>query len=137
MITDDMIRANLERVARERSGSRSILGFPVIERDFLEDEQRDAISHAVEVSKSASSGTLTVIGTFSVTRELLEDETISTLEILRESLCRSFASEDLEALARDWGLIDDDETRRIEAESNQRAIDASRAELREILNGRH
>lgn len=75
MITDDMIRANLERVARERSGSRSILGFPVIERDFLEDEQRDAISHAVEVSKSASSGTLTVIGTFSVTRELLEDET--------------------------------------------------------------
>jgi hypothetical protein len=69
MITDDMIRANLERVARERSGSRSILGFPVIERD--------------------------------------------------------------------WGLIDDDETRRIEAESNQRAIDASRAELREILNGRH
>lgn len=38
MNTDDMIRANLERITRERSGDRSLLGFPVIERDALEDE---------------------------------------------------------------------------------------------------
>lgn len=137
MITDDMIGANLERIARKRSGDRSLFGFPVIERDVLGDELRDAIAHTIEVSKSAPSGALTVIGTFPVTRALLEDETISTLEILKESLFRSLTPEDLEALALEWGLIDDDEERRIEAESNQRAIDASRAELRRILNGRH
>ena len=38
MNADDMIRANLERITRERSGDRSLLGFPVIERDALEDE---------------------------------------------------------------------------------------------------
>lgn len=154
MITDDMIRANLERIEAKRA-RETLLGFPVIERDFMGEELtrrfhesfarasendielRDAIARAVEVSRKLPEGTLTVTGTFKIPRELLEDAQFSLSSLVAAQLEAVASGIDLEILAREWGLIDDEDARRIEAEENQRSIDASRAELREILkNGR-
>lgn len=70
-----------------------------------------------------------------VSRELLEDAGVS----LHANLFRAlYEAEwvDLSEIAHEWGLIGDDEARRREAEFNQRSIDASRADLREILRER-
>jgi hypothetical protein len=70
-----------------------------------------------------------------VSREILEDSLVSFETNLFRALYEA-SLVDLSEIAHEWGLIDDDEAQRRRAEFNQRSIDASRAELREILIAR-
>lgn len=139
MITDDQIRANRERLAAKKAVAeepRTLFGYPVVEID--QDDLRrgqllnDVARHTLSIGdEQMRLGAIAV----NVSRELLEDYSVSISSVLFSALYEA-SLVDLSDLAHEWGLIDDDEAQRRRAEFNQRSIDASRAELREILIAR-
>jgi len=144
VITDDEIRANTARIVAKKREERKLFGFPVVEistLDLVAEREDGDLRELIEegarrygrvVTRTDAASESDKTSCFVVSREMLEDAAFSLGEIILDAL----SSADLEHVAREWGLIDDEEARRLDALHNQAAIDASRAELKEILNGR-
>jgi hypothetical protein len=116
--------------------SRLTVSGPFITPD-REDLQRGALlndvaRHALSIGDEKLRIGAMAVG---VSREILEDSLVSFETNLFRALYEA-SLVDLSEIAHEWGLIDDDEAQRRRAEFNQRSIDASRAELREILIAR-